>query len=126
MRNIELTSIMPLVTGLSAILALIAMQIVTAGSTFKNPHGRLHWCQRLSLAALSAALAYDTYDQLTTMSYPSLSDLLLHTTLFGVLACWAYRRYHIENLRHKVRSFTVFDNPNHTGKPTKVNHVVID
>jgi hypothetical protein len=126
MKSIELTTIMPLVTGLSAILALIAMQIVTAGSTFKNSSGRLHWCQRFSLAALSAALAYDTYDQLITRSYPSVSDLLVHTALFGVLVCWAYRRHYLEILRRKVRTFTVFDNPNHPGKPTKVNHVVID
>lgn len=126
MKNIDLATIMPLITGVSAILTLIVMQIVTASSTLKNPHGRLHWCQRFSLATLSMALAYDTYDQLNTRSYPSASDVLLHSALLGVLVCWAYRGLYVEKLRLKMRPFTVFNNPNHSRKPTKVDNMVID
>jgi hypothetical protein len=87
MKNIDLTYLTVGITGLSALVCLIVMQVVTKEAGFKRGTSRWRLCQRCSLATLSVILGYDCYDALTTGADPRFSDLLVHGALLWVLIC---------------------------------------
>ena len=115
-------------TAGGAMLCLMVMQVVTKPSGFTTGYTRLHLCQRFSLAALSLALAYDTYVTLSAPVIPVAADVIMHGVLCGTLLCWAYRKNFTQQLvrGRKVGPITVFGNAKYVGKPTKINNVVID